>query len=282
MLSILLQWLYKPTLKPYKTIMKNITTLLFTLLIVFCSNSQILKNQIPDKLVVLTFDDAPASQYSIVAPMLKKFNFRATFFVCEFPPNYKDSTLYMNWRQIKALDDMGFEIANHTHTHANVTKLSQEQFNAELGYIEDKCDSLGIINPTNFAYPGYGLNSKVLEFLDKKKYVFARAGGSRTYDPLVDHPYLIPSWATNADNKTEIFTALGKAKDGKIVVLTFHGVPDIEHPWVNTPPELLNEYLEYLSEHEFKVIALRDLNNYINVDKAKKAIVPDMNKELKN
>lgn len=262
--------------------MKNSIALLFMFSVVFYGNSQILKNKIPDKLVVLTFDDAPASQYSVVAPMLKEFGFGATFFVCEFPPNYKDSTLYMNWRQIKALDDMGFEVANHTQTHANVTKLSQTQFNAELAYIEDKCDSLGISKPSNFAYPGYGLNLKVLDFLHTKGYVFARAGGSRAYDPLADHPYLIPSWATNADNKTEILAAFDKAQNGKIVVLTLHGVPDVEHPWVNTPPELFNEYLRYLSKHEYKVIALRDLQTYINSDEAIKAIVPEMNKKLKN
>ena len=260
--------------------MKKIGVFIF--LISFYANSQIIKKQIPDKLVVLTFDDASASQYSIVAPLLNEYGFGATFFVCEFPPNYKDSTLYMNWRQIKALDYMGFEVANHTHTHANVAKLSRAKFNAELAYIEDKCESWGIVSPTNFAYPGYGLNSKVLEFLDEKNYVFARAGGSRAYDPLVDHPFLIPSWAMDADNKAEIISALNKAQNGKIVVLTIHGVPDIEHPWVNTPPQLFKEYLRYLSEHKFKVISLRDLSNYINVDMAKEAIVPDLTKELKN
>ncbi len=262
--------------------MKIILVLSLAILVVFYSNSQILKKQLPDKLVVLTFDDASASQYSVVAPSLKKFGFGATFYVCEFPPNYMDSSLYMNWRQIKALDNMGFEVANHTKTHANVSELSQAQFNAELGYIESKCDSLGISMPLTFAYPGYGLNKRALEFLHKKGYAFARAGGSRPYDPLIDHPYLIPSWATNADNKYEIIAALEKARKGKIVVLTFHGVPDMEHPWVNTPPKLFEEYLNYLAEHEFNVISLRDLNNYINVNEAREMLVPDFNKELKN
>jgi len=244
--------------------------------------SQILKKKIPDKLVVLTFDDAPASQFSVVAPMLKEYGFGATFFVCEFPPNYKDSTLYMNWRQIKALDNMGFEVANHTHTHANVSKLTQSQFNAELEYIENKCDSLGIPKPQNFAYPGYGLNANVLEYLQIKEYAFARAGGSRAYDPLTDHPLLIPSWATNANNKSEIMSSLDYAKNGKIVVLTLHGVPDVEHPWVNTPPKLFREYLQYLSDHNFKVVSLRDLQEYIDADEAKKSIVPNLDRPLKN
>ena len=38
-----------------------------------CSAKKIIKKAIPDKLVVLTFDDAPASQYSIAAPLLKKY-----------------------------------------------------------------------------------------------------------------------------------------------------------------------------------------------------------------
>ncbi|WP_317164231.1 polysaccharide deacetylase family protein [Algibacter sp. L3A6] len=241
-----------------------------------------LKKEIPDKLVVITFDDAPASQYSIVAPLLKEFGFGATFFVCEFPPKFKDSTLYINWHQIKALNNMGFEIANHTHTHANVANLLQAQFNEELAYIENKCDSLDIETPTNFAYPGYALNSEVLEFLEEKKYVFARAGGSRVYDPLEDHPFLVPSWAADASNKIEIMASFNEAKKGKIVVLTLHGVPDIEHPWVSTPTKLFKEYLQYLHENKFKVISLRDLSNYINVDKAKETILPDFGKTLKN
>lgn len=262
--------------------MKILFFLLFPFLLAVSLQAQILKKPIPDKLVVLTFDDASASQYSIVAPMLKKYGFGGTFFVCEFQPNYGDSTLYMNWRQIKALDQMGFEVANHTHTHANVSKLTKAEFNKQLTYIEAKCDSLGIPIPTNFAYPGYGLNPQALEFLKEKDYVFARAGGSRGYDPVTDHPYLVPSWAADETNKVEIMKAFDQAKDGKIVILTIHGVPDIEHPWVNTPPELFEEYLNYLDANKFKVISMKDLEDYIDVAEAMKFIIPDFNNKLNN
>ena len=46
--------------------------------------------------------------------------------------------------------------------------------------------------------------------------------------------------------------------------------------------KLFEEYLQYLHENKFKVIALRDLRNYINVDKAKETIVPNLDKALKN
>lgn len=262
--------------------MKKIIVIFLSLFIYSLANSQILKKQIPDNLVVLTFDDATASQYSIVAPLLKQFGYGATFFVCEFPTKSSDRSAYMNWEQIGELNKKGFEIANHTRTHIPVGNVPQEKFIEELDYIETKCDSLGIEKPTNFAYPGYNLSVPAMEILLKKGYKFARAGGSRAYDPLSDYPLLMPSWATNSDNKEQIMAAFNEAKNGKIVVLTIHGDPDVEHPWVNTSPALFKEYLQYLSDHNFKVIAIRDLNNYINVNEALETIVPDLNKDLRN
>ncbi len=244
--------------------------------------TRIVKKKIPDKLVVFTFDDATASQYSIVAPLLKEYGFGATFFICEFPPNFKDSSKYMNWRQIKELDNMGFEVANHTRTHPSVSRLSAADFIGQLNYIEHKCDSLSISTPATFAYPGYDLSRAVIDILQKKDYKFARAGGSRAYDPKTDHPLLVPSWAMNGNNIPQMKEALNEAHNGKVVVLTIHGVPDLEHPWVNTPPEKFREYLQYLYDNHFKVIALRDMGKYLHVKKAMKAIIPDLSRKLKN
>lgn len=264
-------------------IIKSKSIVLLFFLFAFCfSSAQILKRQIPDKLVVLTFDDAPVSQYSIVAPLLKKYGFKATFFVCEFPPNFHDNSKYMNWQQIKRLDRMGFEIGNHTQSHAHVNKLSKENFIQQLQYIENKCDSLKIKKPLSFAYPGYDYSLNAIATLQQQGYILARAGGSRAYNPLEDHPFLIPSWATNTTNKDQIIAALQEAKNGKIAVLTIHGVPDIEHPWVNTPPDLFKEFLNYLSKNNYKVIAIKDLNKYIDFPKAAKTIAIDTSKKYKN
>lgn len=262
--------------------MKKILLLLLLLTIGFTGNSKILKRHIPRNMVVLTFDDATESQYSVVAPLLKKYGFNATFFVCEFPSKPEDRSVYMSWQQIHELDLMGFDIANHTRNHVAASKVSREKLEEELEYIERKCDSSGIRKPTNFAYPGYDLSVPVMELLHEKGYEFARAGGSRAYDPLTDYPLLLPSWAMNASNKEQIMAALQEAHDGKIVVLTIHGVPDLKHPWVNTPPELFKEYLDYLSDHQYKVLSLNDLKRYINVAEATRTIVPDMTKKFKN
>ncbi len=246
---------------------------------VFGVKAQIIKKEIPDKLVVFSFDDAAASQYSFVAPLLKKYGFGATFYICEFPPNFSDTTKYMNWRQIGELDKMGFEIANHTKSHPKIADLPLDIAEVELAYIDQKCDSMKIAKPTTFAYPGYSLDSSLVEYLADRGFKFARAGGKRPYDPLTDHPLLIPSWAMNGDNKEMIMDAFKQAKEGKVVVMTIHGVPDVEHPWVTTPQKLFTEYVEYLAENDYKVIALRDLEKYINVDDALESIAPDYTKK---
>lgn len=235
---------------------------------------RIVKRPIPDKLLVLSFDDAPLSQFTFAVPILKKYGFGATFYVCEFPPNFKDNTKYMNWSQIQQLGQMRFEVGNHTHTHALVSQLSKEKMKAELTDIENKCDSLKIGIPKTFAYPAYYLDYNALLTLHEKKYLFARIGGSRAYDPNKNHPYLIPSWAMTSDNATEIRNAIQQAKDGKIVILTIHGVTDYEHHGVTTTPEILKEHLQYMYDNQYKVISIKDVSYYINAKKAYRKIKP--------
>ncbi len=176
---------------------------------------------------------------------------------------------------------MGFEIANHTKSHPQLSKLTPEEIDDQIAYIEHKCDSMQISKPVTFAYPGYDLNQSVLDILLKRGYLLARGGGNHAYDPLVDYPLLIPSWAMTVNNKAEIMKAFGEARNGKVVVLTIHGVPDMEHPWVTTPPELFKEYLQYLSDQHFKVISLRELDNYVNAGEAIQKLVPDLSGKFK-
>ncbi len=250
------------------------------LLLALTTKAQIIKKVIPDKLVVLTFDDAILSHFTNVAPLLKKYNFGATFFITEFlQPSFSNKTKYLSWKQIGALNKMGFEIGNHTKNHTHVNKMDSLHFTQELNYIEQKAKEVKVKHPlVSFAYPGYDTAPSAISVLKNSGYLFARIGGGIAYDPEKDNPYLIPSFSTSGNNSEEIYDAFKKAKDGKIVVLTIHGVPDEAHIWVNTPLNLFEDYLKYLHNNHYKVIALRDLNKYINSEKASEIIKPNFNK----
>lgn len=165
-------------------------------------------------------------------------------------------------------------MASNTKSHAHVSNLNQEQFRAELEYIEQKCQELQIQKPETFAYPGYSTHPDAFQIHQAKGYQFARAGDSRPYDPEKDHSYLLPSYSTTGTDKQRVLDAFAQAKDGKVVIFTVHGVPDTAHDWVTTPPALFKEYLKYLHNNKYQVIALRDLKKYVNVAKSLTEIKP--------
>src|SRR5215813_919462 len=87
---------------------------------------------IPDRLVVLTFDDSSKSHFTVARPLLRRLGFGATFFITEgfdFRDNKRD---YMTWEEIAQLHRDGFEIGNHTRDHLPVTKNSLPDLAAQV------------------------------------------------------------------------------------------------------------------------------------------------------
>src|SRR5688572_14828451 len=136
---------------------------------------------IPDKLVVLTFDDSKASHYTVVRPLLKKYGFGATFFITEgfsFATNKED---YLTWEQIGELHRDGFEIGNHTRDHKGVSKATLAGLGEQVAAINAQCAIHGIPAPVSFAYPGNAIEPDSLQTLEALGFRFARRGGAPEY-----------------------------------------------------------------------------------------------------
>lgn len=240
------------------------------------SNAEGLRAPIPDRVVVLTFDDSVKSHVTVAAPILKKYGFSATFFITEgftFKTNKRD---YMTWEEIKQLDRQGFEIGNHTRDHLGIKAENVERVEEQLQGIDAGCASMGIEQPTSFAWPGNQFAVEALPALRKHGILFARRGGQPefaydegrgvAYEPGVDDPLLIPTTGDARPKWTldDLIRAVSQAHGGRIAVLQFHGVPEGEHPWVHTPQARFEQYMKYLYEHGYRVIALRDLARYVD------------------
>ena len=231
---------------------------------------------IPNGLVVLTFDDGNKSDFTYVAPLLNRYGFGATFYITEGLNFLENKEYYLTWEEVHQLHQSGFEIGNHTRHHKNVNSQTQEEFLADLEYIDARCQQYNIPIPETFCYPGYNHGPQALEVLTKKGMRFARRGiypefpheseGGRgpAYDPNIHHRLLIPTTGASGPNWSfdDFVWAVEQAKDEKIAILTFHGVPALEHPWVNTFPDDFKVYMDFLNDHGFTVIALRDLSKY--------------------
>ena len=66
------------------------------------------RSVVPDKLVVLTFDDGNKSAVTFVAPLLKEYGFKATFFITEGLNFLTNEEHYVTWDEVQRLYEEGF------------------------------------------------------------------------------------------------------------------------------------------------------------------------------
>jgi peptidoglycan/xylan/chitin deacetylase (PgdA/CDA1 family) len=116
------------------------------------------------KLIALTYDDGPNPRITPrMLALLKKKNVKATFFllgeqVREYP------------KVVKQILEEGHEIGNHTYDHKQLTKLSSDQIEKELGRTADLITSV-TGQKMEIMRPPYGShNNRVREICEKYGY----------------------------------------------------------------------------------------------------------------
>jgi peptidoglycan/xylan/chitin deacetylase (PgdA/CDA1 family) len=108
------------------------------------------RDTLPNRAVVITFDDGWANQYRHAFPILRRFGLTATFFVFTTPIG-KDSKL-MTWEELRELQDAGMTIGSHTRTHPSLPDYHAALHNEVAMSREDIKEHLGRA-PDFFAYP---------------------------------------------------------------------------------------------------------------------------------
>jgi len=125
---------------------------------------------LPSKPVMLTFDDTDLNQFTIAFPEMKKYNFKAVFFIMTVSigrPNY------MNKDQIKQLSDAGNIIGSHTWDHHNVKQYQGKDWEIQIDRPTRQLEALTGKPIRYFAYP-FGLwNQQAIPELKKRNFVAA-------------------------------------------------------------------------------------------------------------
>ena len=130
---------------------------------------------VPEKTVVLTFDDAVKSHRTTVGPLLKELGFRATFFVTH--RWMEDTTHFLSWQDAAELHGMGFEIGNHSWTHADFsTPRAAARLAGELALVDYELGRVKVPKPVSFAWSGNGFGPESVAVLREHGIRFARRG----------------------------------------------------------------------------------------------------------
>jgi peptidoglycan/xylan/chitin deacetylase (PgdA/CDA1 family) len=84
---------------------------------------------LPERPIILTFDDGKADALGIVLPALRKRGMRASFFVIT---DLVGRAGYLTWDGVRALAEAGMEIGSHTATHPRLPDLPDASVEHEL------------------------------------------------------------------------------------------------------------------------------------------------------
>ena len=142
---------------------------------------------LPERPIVLTFDDGFEDAYSTVLPALRERGMRATFFVVTslvgVDPAHRlvrgeegSERRYLVWPEVRALAAAGMEIGSHGERHLRLADLDRAQVLGELTRSKQTLDqALG--SPVEvFAYPYNSVRRWIVPLARESGYRAAVAG----------------------------------------------------------------------------------------------------------
>ena len=84
---------------------------------------------LPEKPVLITFDDGYSDNYTNAFPILKGYGIRATIFVV---PAFVGKRNYLTWEQLHEMIESGINIQSHTLNHSKLEELPDDEIRSEL------------------------------------------------------------------------------------------------------------------------------------------------------
>jgi peptidoglycan/xylan/chitin deacetylase (PgdA/CDA1 family) len=132
---------------------------------------------VPERTIVLTFDDGNVDNFTTAFPILQRFGFRATFYMVADGGGSR-----MTVPELATMAQAGMEIANHTMDHRNVARLSTANLRLQVAgaelRIESELAGQGVVTGVRtFAYPSGHLSATAEAYLAGRGYTAAFTEG---------------------------------------------------------------------------------------------------------
>ena len=145
------------------------------------------KQQLPEKPIILTFDDGYEDNWRVVLPMLEERGMKAVFYMVT---NSIGKPGYLTWDNLFDMERRGMEIGSHTANHLPLTTLSPEKQREELRLSKLMLEWKGMKTIYSFSYPNGSYNAGVVAMLAEEEYLTA-VTGEAGLNTLETNPYLL-------------------------------------------------------------------------------------------
>jgi peptidoglycan/xylan/chitin deacetylase (PgdA/CDA1 family) len=186
---------------------------------------------LPERPVVLTFDDGYADFFTEVLPVLKQYDFVATLYI---PTAFMNGTSLwlkrrgeatrpmLTWDQLIEISARGIECGGHSHSHPQLDILPLAVARDEIvrckRLLEDHLDQ----EVHSFAYPFSYHNAAIRRLVQEAGYTSACAGKHEVCTEMTD-PLALTRLGVSADTDVEALAAL-LTKPGSVVLTMYKNV----------------------------------------------------------
>jgi peptidoglycan/xylan/chitin deacetylase (PgdA/CDA1 family) len=133
--------------------------------------------------VAITFDDGCESDLLTAAPILRKLDFGATFYVTA---GFLGRRGYMSPAQLRELSNLGFEIGCHSMTHAYLSDLDDAGLHREIIDAKLQLEQLTGKPVEHFSCPGGRYNRRVVQIARDAGYRSMATSRSYANSPSTD------------------------------------------------------------------------------------------------
>lgn len=122
------------------------------------------KEELPDKPIILTFDDGYKDIYENAWPIMQEFGFTGTFFI---PTEFIDIGYkpYMTWEMLEELAAAGNRLEPHSRSHPDLRGLSRDALIWQMLGPQETIAAHTGANPRFFSYPSGQYDENTIQLL---------------------------------------------------------------------------------------------------------------------
>ena len=140
----------------------------------------------PQRPVVITFDDGDEDMVTNAFPILQKYNFVATSFIIV---RWIDAPKFITSDQITQLAKAGWEIGSHSMSHVDLTQ-NENNLDYEVRESLVRLNADFKLKVTSFAYPFGVIDTNIVNYTSRAGYTAAVGLGTSVKQGYYDLYYL--------------------------------------------------------------------------------------------
>ncbi len=184
---------------------------------------------LPDRPVVLTFDDGFADFFKDALPVLKRYNFTATLYVSTA---FVDGTsrwlqregearhLMLTWEELAEISMSGIECGAHSHSHPQLDTLPCSVARDEILQSKRLLESHLGREIFSFAYP-YGYHTARVRQLVREAGYTSACAVRHAMSSVTDDPFSLARLMVHADTTINKFAALLTGRSSSLATAVY-------------------------------------------------------------